>query len=138
MVERLEKLKSLKGSDSPYWPALLSGLVFPGAGQLMNRDYLKGSFLICVTIGSLVWMTKVVIERLILLLPGSPEQWQQNPNMLREAVTKLVYETPGMFFSFEILLILVWIYSIIDAYVAAKNRFKNLPPPSIETDHTLR
>jgi len=104
----------------PLVSALLSGLVIPGAGQIVNGDLKRGIFLIVVFLGSIVWFMKVLIERLTVILPGTPEEWKQNPQILQETMQKLFVETPGVFLTFELLMIMIWIYSIVDAYMSAK------------------
>ncbi len=122
--------------NSPVWPALLSALVAPGVGQFVNRDYKKGAFLLTVTVGAFLWFSKVVMERLALLLPADPAQWLLDQNAFREAVLKLVNENPQMFMTFHLLMIVVWVYGIVDAYVIARHRAK--AAPENETDHLAR
>ncbi len=125
-------------AKSPLWPALLSALVAPGAGQIFNREFKKGIFLLAASLGSFIWLSKVLGEKLSVLLPGTPEEWLQKPVMLEEARTKLINEAPGMFFSFFILMILVWGFAVVDAYITAKHQLENpIPPAPIETDDSL-
>ena len=46
-----------KKSPAARWaPVLLSGLVYPGAGQLVQRRWLAAAFFILVTTGLFVWL----------------------------------------------------------------------------------
>jgi TM2 domain-containing membrane protein YozV len=118
---------------SVYWPPLLSALVAPGIGQIFNREYLKGFFLLLAFVGSIVWFSIVLTERLEILLPGTPDMWVQDQNLLRDGITKLITESSGMFMTFQLLLIVIWIYGIIDAYMGAR---KNLNSPSIQDENS--
>jgi hypothetical protein len=104
----------------PLWAALLSGLVAPGIGQIFNRDFVKGIFLLVASVGSFLWFSKVCVERLAVLLPGNPEEWATNQTVFKEALTKLITQNPDMFMTFELLIIIVWVYGIIDAYATAR------------------
>lgn len=116
--------------SSPIWPALLSGLVAPGMGQIFNREFLKGGLLLFASIGSFLWFSKTVTEALSLVLPGTPELWASNQQAFREAVVKVVQQNPNMFITFEILIVLVWVFAIVDAYLTARRRASAKPEPS--------
>lgn len=122
MVSRLRK----RFGRSPLWPALLSGLVAPGVGQFANREYLKGGVLLFASLASFLWFSRAVTEALSLLLPGTPDQWKLNQTAFREAVVTIVGQNPGMFLTFEVLILLVWIFGIVDAYMTAR-RLSRLP-----------
>lgn len=111
-----------KFSRSPFWPALLSAFVIPGAGQLFNGEWKKGLLLVVVSLGGTMWFFKVVGERLAHLFPGSPENWPQDPQVMREAVVTLVNQSPEMFFTFQIMIVLTWGFGIVDAYLTARGR----------------
>jgi len=104
----------------PIWPALLSFVFGPGMGQLINRDFKKALFLIGVSISAFIWFFVVIYERLMLVLPGTPDQW--DPELFAQAFENLKTETPAMFITFKWLMLLLWIYSIADAYSTAKFR----------------
>jgi TM2 domain-containing membrane protein YozV len=112
----------------PLWPAFFSALIGPGAGQFLNGDFKKGLLLLGTSFGAFLWFSKVVGERLSLVLGGTPDQWKMESNVMREAITRLVQESPSMFIWFYVLMLLLWIYGIVDAYVVAKERRK--PPIS--------
>lgn len=119
---------------SPLWPALLSGLVAPGIGQFVNREYFKGSILLFAAVASFLWFSRAVTEALSLLLPGTPDQWRLNQDAFKEAILKIVNQSPSMFVTFEILILLVWVFGVVDAYATAR-RLSRLPPQK-EPDET--
>lgn len=119
---------------SPIWPALLSGLVAPGVGQFVNREYFKGGVLLFASVASFLWFSRAVTEALSLLLPGTPDQWKLNQDAFRDAVVKVVNQNPSMFLTFEILIILVWVFGVVDAYISARRLATT--PPHQEPDET--
>jgi hypothetical protein len=123
MVSRLKQ----RYGRSPLWPALLSALVAPGVGQFANREYLKGGVLLFASLASFLWFSRAVTEALSLLLPGTPDQWKLNQAAFREAVVKIVGQNPSMFMTFELLILLVWVFGIVDAFITAR-RLSRLPP----------
>jgi hypothetical protein len=118
--------KILRG---PIVPVLFSAILGPGTGQILNGEFKKGFLLMITTFGSFMWFSKVVGERLSLVLPGTPDEWKLDPTKLTEAFTNLVHESPSMFLLFQILMILLWIYGMLDAYWGAKERRR--PPPAV-------
>lgn len=118
---------------SPLWPTFLSAFVAPGVGQLYNKDFTKGFFLLFSSLGSILWFSKVLTERLSSLLPGTPDQWALNQAQLREMLTKLINENTDMFFTFQILMLVIWAFGVIDAYATAR-RNSNLPASPLPTD----
>jgi hypothetical protein len=118
----MNKEKIKQWSKSPLWPAILSALVVPGAGQIANRDYQKGILLLVSFIGSFLWFSKNVTQKIAALLPGSPDQWMAHQDELREALTKLIGQNQDMFFTFQILLLLLWTFGVVDAYLGARKK----------------
>lgn len=114
-------------AGTPWWPAILSAVVAPGVGQFVNREPGKGLFLLTAFLGALYWLSKVVTERLIELLPGSPETWGADKDALANALRQLIEQTPDMFFTFQILVLVIWVFSIVDAYIGARNRLRSAP-----------
>jgi hypothetical protein len=107
---------------SPLWPALLSAFVAPGMGQIFNGEFKKGLLLLVAFLGSFYWFLKVVGDRLSLLVPTGSKDWYDNPMAFQEPLLKLFKETPEMFVLFYLLIILVIVYSVSDAYITAKRR----------------
>ena len=119
---------------SPLWPAILSALVAPGVGQFVNREYFKGGVLLFASVASFLWFSRAVTEALSLLLPGTPDQWKLNQAGFRDAVMKVVNQNPSMFLTFELLIIIVWVFGIVDAYISARRLAAT--PPSQGSDET--
>ncbi len=121
----------------PIWPALLSALVAPGVGQIANKDYAKGFFLLVSSLGSFFWFSKVITERLSMILPGSPEQWATDQTVLRNALMKLATENNDMFTTFQVLMLVIWSFGIIDAYITARRNLNRVEPPSDEDTNSV-
>jgi hypothetical protein len=127
------KLKERWGA-SAVWPAILSGLVAPGLGQLYNREYAKGGLLLFAFLGSFLWFSKTVTEAISLVLPGSPDQWTRDNAAFRGAILKVVQQNPDMFVTFEILILVVWVFGTIDAYLTARRQRRTPEPPDETTN----
>jgi len=112
---------------SPLWPLLLSGFVAPGLGQIINREYRKGFFLLTTSFLSFFWFSRVLTQQLYTLLPGTPDQWEQNQEGLKQAILTLVEKNPGMFITFQLLVLVIWIYAMVDAYKTAKRKLSARP-----------
>jgi len=119
---------------SPVWPAILSALVAPGVGQVANREYFKGGLLLFASVASFLWFSRAVTEALSLLLPGTPDQWKLDQGAFKDAVVKVVGQNPTMFLTFEVLIVVVWVFGVVDAYFTAR-RLAAAPSPK-ETDET--
>lgn len=125
-----------KWSKSPLWPVLLSALVMPGLGQIYNRDIKRGLLLLVVFMGSMFWFSAVTTEQLSTFLHSNPETWAQNPDILREAVNKVVNQNPNMYLIFFLLMSITWIFAVVDAYFSSR-KFRKPPLPLDETPHSL-
>ncbi len=112
----------MKLKSKAIWPALLSALVAPGVGQFANREYGKGVLLLVASLGSFFWFSKVITEQVSLLLPGTPDQWMNDQVALKSAILKLAEQNASMFLTFQLLILIVWVFGIVDAYITAKKR----------------
>lgn len=92
--------------------ALLSALVVPGAGQLYNRQWLKGAITMVVfTVASLAVLIPVgyaVALYLIHIGQGNVEQATRAVQYVYDSWINLTFLT--------LVTIFVYIYSVIDAY----------------------
>jgi hypothetical protein len=115
---------------SPLWPTLLSALVIPGAGQIYNKEVSKGLLLMGAFFGAIVWFSQSVTAHLLTVLPGKPEDWIKDQAAFYGAVMSLINQQASMFMTFQLLLFLLWLYGVIDAYVIAKAKAKRSVEPT--------
>jgi TM2 domain-containing membrane protein YozV len=97
-----------------YIAALLSALVFPGAGQIYNREPLKGVGYIVLTIAGLVTVVSLIIIsffRAVEHYAGYGPIWALWGKELTRSGPTIILCLVGLF--------CVWVVSIIDAYVRA-------------------
>ncbi len=106
-------------------PVLLSLLLGPGVGQLYNKEYKKGVILI---VGSAlvlaiagVWYYKAVQ----FYMPADMSTIA-DPQALQELMTKATTELNAnsgfTLLFFKGVLILVWLYGVVDAYLVADRK----------------
>jgi TM2 domain-containing membrane protein YozV len=107
--------KSLKG-------VLLSGLVFPGAGQIVLKQKSRGITMICIIIAGFV----VIIAKGTQIALGVLEKIENQGGTLDmqtvSAVAESAVKTADSYVMHGgiLLIILCWVYGMIDAYRIGK------------------
>ena len=97
--------------------ALLSGLVFPGVGQMILKQYPRGSVLILVTVLALsVIITEAVNQALLIVdrinsgeIPVAAESINELSAMPNSGADDLILSFAG------VVVTVVWIFGIVDA-----------------------
>lgn len=104
--------------------ALLSGLVFPGTGQIHLKRFRRGFTIMVFVlsgIGSIVWMATIraleILERIQNQLDQVDMATILNLALASSADHTSVYYKPILLF-----IICCWLFSIIDAYRAGKEK----------------
>jgi hypothetical protein len=110
---------SLKG-------ALLSGLVFPGLGQVVLRHYRRGiALILTVSIILLVIVVKAIQQAFTTLEKIEAEGGVLSMNTIMNAVTQS--STPSQSLTFKLLfwlLVLCWIIGVVDGYIVGRKKNK--------------
>ena len=101
--------------------ALLSALVFPGVGQIVN-GYKRGwAFVIAVSVLLVLIISKLVQQALMVLEEMQKQGTPVDVNEISKLSSELVSFSDNVFLnSALILLILTWLVSVIDAYRTGK------------------
>ena len=102
---------SLKG-------ALLSGLIFPGLGQIVLKHYKRGAVIMLTVLVSLsVVVVKAVQHALAILDKIASEGGTISMSTISNAATQASNTSGSLTFNLVLLLaILCWIIAIVDAY----------------------
>jgi len=102
---------SLKG-------ALLSGLVFPGLGQVVLKHYKRGiAFMLAVSAGLSVIVVKASQQALAIVEKIQSEGGAIDMNTISKAATQASTTSESFVFNLVLLLIIVcWIIGVVDAY----------------------
>ena len=113
--------------------ALFNALIFPGWGQIYLRNYKKGIFIIIASLAGVVSILLSVVQTTIAILKIAPIK---KGTVTFNAVIQLTInaiKALNLSYLFLILLsmILLWIFSIIDAYQIGK---KEIAKPNIPAD----
>lgn len=90
---------------------LLSGLVLPGAGQLINRHYIKGSILIVLTSIDFIAVLYLIIKGFVLALKGGIVY-----DSFWAPVAYGISYRGNLLLVLVLIMIVLWLYSTIDAY----------------------
>jgi TM2 domain-containing membrane protein YozV len=108
---------SLKG-------ALLSGLVFPGVGQVVLKHYKRGiAFMLTASVILFVIVVKAVQQAFTILEKVEAEGGAISMNTIVNATTQAV--TPSQSLAFKLLLLLLilcWVIGVVDGYGVGKKR----------------
>ena len=112
---------SLKG-------ALLSGLVFPGLGQIILKHYKRGlALMLTVSAGLLIIIVKAVQQAVTILEKIEAQGGAIDMNTISKAATQASTTSDSLIFYLALLLIILcWIFSVIDAYRIGKKKDKGL------------
>ena len=102
--------------------ALLSAFVWPGAGQLYNREFKKGAALIALTL----------VVAAVVIIATAAEVTRQLPADIGDLDADLVRTLPaqvlaartGTLLLSSLLLLVAWGYGILDAYFGGRGRRK--------------
>jgi hypothetical protein len=104
--------------------ALLSGLVFPGLGQVNLRHYKRGiALILIVSVSLLVIVVKAVLQAFAILEKIGLEGRTIDMTTILNATTQA--STPSNTFLYNFLLFLIilcWIIGIVDAYRIGRKR----------------
>lgn len=102
--------------------ALLSGLVFPGAGQLYLKKYRMASLLIVTVLACLYFIITEAIEQAMNILQQIEASGSViNPSNIVEMSTRAASNADGTTTSIATLLIAIcWFVGIVHAYLSGK------------------
>jgi TM2 domain-containing membrane protein YozV len=108
---------SLKG-------AFLSGVVFPGLGQIILKHYKRGIALMLTVLASLlVIVVKAVQQALTILEKINFEGGVINMSTISNIATKASTTFDSLIFNFVLLLmIFCWVIGVVDAYIIGKKK----------------
>jgi TM2 domain-containing membrane protein YozV len=111
--------------------ALFNALLFPGWGQIYLKKYKKGISIIIATIAGVLSIIWSVIQTTINILKIAP---LKKGTITFSAVVNLTIDSIkalNLFYLFLILffMILLWIFSMIDAYISGKKEMMSTGAP---------
>ncbi|MBI5750259.1 MAG: hypothetical protein HZA00_14165 [Nitrospinae bacterium] len=104
--------------------ALLSGLVFPGIGQVVLKRYRRGVILMLIVLACLfIVVAKAVQQAFSILKQIELAGGTINVDAILNAVTQSSTNSDSIVFNSILLLIIVcWILGVVDAYRIGKKR----------------
>jgi len=113
--------------------ALLSGLVFPGLGQVVLKQYRRGFYLIFTVSASLMMIVvKAVQHALTILEKFRLEGMVMDIETITEAAIQATSATDSLIYNIGFLLIVIcWIFGIVDAYKIGKRKDLEGEVPSL-------
>ncbi len=106
---------SLKG-------ALLSGLVFPGLGQMVLRHSGRGIALMLIVLGSFAVIVATAVQKSLVVLEKIEAQGGRiDTGTISQAAAQATTASEGLMMNALLLLFVVcWIFGVVDAYRIGK------------------
>jgi hypothetical protein len=96
--------------------ALVSGLVFPGLGQVMNKQVAKGAVMMASISVFVLWLAvrifRLTWKTMAITGPDGLESVRMDP----DAIARLHHQAWALNWGFVLVIMAIWIYSVIDAY----------------------
>jgi hypothetical protein len=102
---------------SPWRPVLLSGLVFPGLGQLVSGRPWRGLLFALGTVIGLVFLLLRVARETLARLPEDPTAI--DPLFPLRLAHEIRAANASYFFWLTLVLVVLWVGSIVDAWRGA-------------------
>jgi len=105
-------------------PVLLCLFLGPGVGQLYNKEYRKGVILITFSALILIWAVVWYFRAIQPFLPTdlTAIDPQAMTELLKNAMQQVSAKGAGILFFFKAVLILAWLYAVVDAYLVADKK----------------
>jgi len=104
--------------------AFLSGVVFPGLGQVILKQYKRGiALMLIASVNMLLIIVKAVQQAFIILNKIELEGGVINGSAISNAVAQASTSSGSLIFNIALLLIILcWIIGIVDAYRIGKKK----------------
>ncbi len=108
--------------------ALLSAFIFPGAGHLHLRKYIRGVLLAVSSFAAIYYLVLTIIETALQIV-GKIQNGDIQPDI--SAISQLLLERSGgnesqLLNNATALLVVCWIISVIDSYRIGRKQDKNI------------
>src|SRR5688572_24254167 len=106
--------------------AALSALVWPGTGQLYNREFKKGAALVFLTV--LLGFAFVIGAGRDIARHAAAGGVSFGPEQARAMLESVIADNPAFYRRYSLLLSATWVFSIVDAVLGARDRLAPPPP----------
>lgn len=95
---------------------LLSAFVFPGLGQLNNRQYVKGGIMVAIVLLSLIGFFIKLYQDVVRVL-SLTHQTEITSDLITQLTIQVQQENAALIQKLIVFLLIIWIYGIIDAFI---------------------
>ena len=101
--------------------ALLSGLLFPGTGQIALKHYKRGLTLLLTASVCVFYIVKQAVNQAFSILDRLEKSGSLDMNAITHAATQASGTSSNLWVNIAYLLIIgCWLFSIVDAYAIGK------------------
>jgi len=104
-------------AGSPWRAVLLSGLVWPGLGQLLNRHYLKAAAFMGGTVAVVGLLLVRVVREALLLVPTDSSTL--DPFLAFTLAAQIQQSNRVFFLGVTLALVVLWVLAVVDAWRGA-------------------
>ncbi|MFZ1986851.1 MAG: hypothetical protein WAU91_20740 [Desulfatitalea sp.] len=115
---------------------LLSGLVYPGLGQIILKRCLRGvAFILAATLGLVTVVVQAARMALTILEKIDLNRGVVGPDQILQVTHQAMAEANTILYKLAIALIICsWIYSAVDAFLLGRcmDRERSIRPPTIK------
>ena len=111
--------------------ALLSGLIFPGIGHLILKEYLRGSVLLFSSLVAMWYLVNVAYQSAMTIVERiNSGDIPLDTGAIAEAASGAGADTNGITYNIALLVLLAcWLVGIFDSYRVGKEQEKQLHNP---------
>jgi hypothetical protein len=107
-----------RSGGAPLRAAMLSALVCPGAGQIRNRQFVKGFALVGLTLAAAGYLLVRMLTEVLRLIPTDGSVI--DPLSAWDMASEIQARNQGTFSTLSFLLLALWIYGTWDAWWGAR------------------
>ena len=104
-------------SGSPWRAVLLSGLVWPGLGQILSRQYLKAAAFMGGTLAVVGLLLVKVVHEALRLVPSDTSTL--DPLLVFTLTAQIEQSNRAFFRGVTLALVVLWVLAVVDAWRGA-------------------
>jgi diadenosine tetraphosphate (Ap4A) HIT family hydrolase/TM2 domain-containing membrane protein YozV len=101
-------------SARPLRAALLSGLVWPGLGQIANGQLAKGIALVVLVLAVAAWLVLRLVSVVTASVPADASSF--DIFQAYDLATQIQQQNAGILSGAVLVLLVIWVFGIVDAY----------------------
>ena len=110
--------------------ALLSGLVFPGIGQLTLKRYIRGFLLILLAAAAVFIIIRMATQTALVILERELQYGIVDYSRILEIAHLYSRGNTPHYYACFLVIAFCWVYGIVDALIYSDKKINRVKPPS--------